>query len=151
MDKAKRQLIALVAKSKVRERKVVAAVRSGVKAAKPAPAPAPAAAPVPIAASAKLPKMPKMPEFERVRKAKPVKPCACGCGTMCKAMWAPGHDARAKGWALRIERGVCKMGDVPANERDGAKHYLGLRQVGAAEANAEAETEASTDAGKATA
>lgn len=76
-----------------------------------------------------LPALPKLPSATRARKDKPSKACACGCGTMTKSEWAPGHDARAKGWALRIERGILEMEDVPANERQGAELMLARRKA----------------------
>lgn len=34
-----------------------------------------------------------------------VRKCACGCGDETTGFFVPGHDARFKGWLLRIERG----------------------------------------------
>jgi hypothetical protein len=79
-----------------------------------------------------LPKMPRMPSAGRKPRNRPVRDCACGCGTMTKATWAPGHDARAKGWAIRIERDICKLSDVPAAEQQGAKFMLKVRKETAA-------------------
>lgn len=84
----------------------------------------------------KLPELPRLPATARVRKDKPVKPCACGdCGETTKSVWAPGHDAYAKGWALRIERKVCKLSDVPEAVIAGVKMVLAERKkaAGAAE------------------
>jgi len=75
-----------------------------------------------------LPPLPKMPSV-RNRKPKATQPCACGCGTMTQRTWAPGHDARANGWAIRIERDICKMADVPENERPGVKIQLAKRKA----------------------
>jgi hypothetical protein len=87
-----------------------------------------AKSPTPKAAAVKkagaLPELPRMPKGKRSRKARPTQPCACGCGTPTTGIWAPGHDARARGWALRITRGMIKMSDVPANEQAGAKLML---------------------------
>lgn len=72
-----------------------------------------------------MPKLPKLPKASRgPRKEKPMVDCACGCGGQTRSTWVPGHDARAKGWALRIDRNVCKMSDVPENEQAGAKLML---------------------------
>lgn len=74
-----------------------------------------------------MPPLPKMQSAARAnteRKAKPERDCACGCGTKTKSEWAPGHDARAKGWALRIQRGILTIDQVPANERAGANLML---------------------------
>lgn len=75
-------------------------------------------------ANAALPKLPKLPRSRGERKAKPLVDCACGCGCQTRATWFPGHDARAKGWALRISRDICTMADVPVNERKGAQFML---------------------------
>lgn len=75
-----------------------------------------------------LPKMPKLPGGKKARKPRPQKPCACGCGTPTTGLWAPGHDARANGWAIRIERELLTMKDVPENEREGAKRMLKERK-----------------------
>lgn len=79
-----------------------------------------------------LPALPKLPSSARPRKAKAKQPCACGCETPTTGTWAPGHDARAKGWALRIERGVMKLSEVPVNEQAGAKYMLKARKESAA-------------------
>lgn len=72
--------------------------------------------------------MPKMPSATRARKPKPMHDCACGCGGQTRSLWVPGHDARAKGWAMRIERNIVTMADVPENERPGAKKMLEARK-----------------------
>lgn len=82
-------------------------------------------------AEGKLPKLPKLPSAARTRKPKPQQPCACGCNTPTRSQWAPGHDARARGWAIRIERSIVKMSDIPVNEQAGAKLMLKLRKEGA--------------------
>jgi hypothetical protein len=73
---------------------------------------------------ASLPSLPSLPSVRRVR---PSRPCACGCGAPTKSTWFPGHDGRATGWAIRVERGVMKLADVPANERRGAEFMLARR------------------------
>lgn len=48
---------------------------------------------------------------EKMAKAKTggsVKPCACGCGGETTGFFVQGHDARFKGWLLKIERGEAK-------------------------------------------
>ena len=65
--------------------------------------------------------MPAMPTMPRMTKVKPTKPCACGCGMPTKSTWFPGHDGRAKGWALRVMRGVIGIDEVPSNERAGCE------------------------------
>lgn len=71
-----------------------------------------------------LPRLPKSGNGARERKPKPVQDCTCGCGGKTTGAWVPGHDARARGWAMRIGRGLLKMADVPENERPGAKFML---------------------------
>lgn len=38
--------------------------------------------------------------------------CICGCGTETGGKFAPGHDARAKGLLLKVERGDLKVADL---------------------------------------
>lgn len=38
--------------------------------------------------------------------------CKCGCGEMTSKHFVPGHDARFKGWMLKIERGQAKKTDL---------------------------------------
>lgn len=73
---------------------------------------------VPVSFLASLPAMPK------AKKNRPSRPCACGCGGSTKGTWVSGHDGRATGWALRVQRGLLKLTDVPANERKGAELML---------------------------
>lgn len=56
-----------------------------------------AAKPAPVAKAVKVAK-PKEPKVERA--------CACGCGGTTTGYFVPGHDARFKGWMLKIERGL---------------------------------------------
>lgn len=44
---------------------------------------------------------------------KPLRPCACGCGEQVTAYFAQGHDARFKGWMVKIEKGLMKVEDLP--------------------------------------
>lgn len=80
----------------------------------------------------RLPALPALPALGR--RSRPVHPCVCGCGAGTRGTWAPGHDGRATGWAVRIERGIITIDDVPANERAGARLMLDRR---AAEGKAE--------------
>lgn len=77
-------------------------------------------------ATVAMPPLPKMTSARVAteRKAKPVRDCACGCGTQTKSEWAPGHDARARGWAIRIQRGIITIDQVPVNEQAGANLML---------------------------
>lgn len=75
-----------------------------------------------VAALSALPALPRAG-----RRARAVVPCLCGCGLGTKSTWHPGHDGRATGWAVRVERGIMKMEDVPANERAGAAFMLKRR------------------------
>lgn len=74
--------------------------------------------------------MPAMPRLSK--KAKTQRPCVCGCGGMTGGMWVSGHDGRATGWAIRVERGILKLDEVPANERAGAERMLNERKIKAA-------------------
>lgn len=40
------------------------------------------------------------------------KPCKCGCGEKTASHFVAGHDARFKGWLLKIERGQAKKEDL---------------------------------------
>lgn len=66
-----------------------------------------------------------------MRKAKPFHSCLCGCGGLTKGTWVSGHDGRATGWALRVERGALTLADVPVNERNGAMIMLTRHGFGA--------------------
>ncbi len=57
-----------------------------------------------------LPKLPSLPRGAGKPKAE--KPCECGCGLMTKSRFAPGHDSRLKGWAIRIARKQVKLEDI---------------------------------------
>lgn len=70
--------------------------------------------------------MPKMPS---AKKNKPSRECACGCQGLTKSIWVSGHDGRATGWAIRVERGVMTIDDVPENERPGAIHMIEKRGI----------------------
>lgn len=74
------------------------------------------------AAMVALPPMPRSGKRNR-----PVVPCACGCGQGTKGTWFPGHDGRATGWAVRVEKGLLTLEDVPSNERAGAVIMLKRR------------------------
>lgn len=67
-----------------------------------------------------------MPAMPSMRKAKATRACACGCGAPTQATWHPGHDGRATGWAIRIERGMAWEA-IPANERAGAMRMIKQR------------------------
>lgn len=46
-------------------------------------------------------------------KEKVVRPCGCGCGEQVTAFFAQGHDARFKGWMVKVERGEMAVKDLP--------------------------------------
>ena len=46
-------------------------------------------------------------------KVKEVHPCLCGCGAETTASFAQGHDARYKGWMIKVERGEMAVKDLP--------------------------------------
>lgn len=68
--------------------------------------------------------MPKMPATRKVRASRE---CACGCGRLTKGTWFPGDDGRATGWAIRVEKGLLALIDVPSNERKGCVILLKRR------------------------
>lgn len=68
------------------------------------------------------PKLPPLPR--KAGSPKPLVPCACGCGMMTKSKFAPGHDSRLRGWALRIARDILKPADVPDGERQAVEAYI---------------------------
>lgn len=71
-----------------------------------------------------------LPPMPRSRKSKPPQACACGCGGETKGgKFIPGHDGRVKGWALRIERGVVKLKDVPDGEREAVKKFMAAQEA----------------------
>jgi len=57
----------------------------------------------------------------RVKKEKTVKPCRCGCGGQTTAFFVPGHDARFKGWLIKVEKGEKKVSDLPESVQKGYK------------------------------
>ena len=79
-------------------------------------------------------RMPALPKLGKSGKAPHA--CLCGCGRMTKGTWFPGDDGRATGWAVRIERGILTLDEVPANERKGAEYILLRRATENAEAKA---------------
>lgn len=57
----------------------------------------------------------------RVKKEKTVKPCRCGCGGQTTAFFVPGHDARFKGWLIKVEKGEKKVTELPESVQKGYK------------------------------
>lgn len=41
-----------------------------------------------------------------------LQPCICGCGTQVARYFAPGHDARFKGWLIKIAKGTERAKDL---------------------------------------
>jgi hypothetical protein len=78
---------------------------------------------------------PALPRMPKARKAKAMHVCACGCGRMTKGTWFPGDDGRATGWAVRIEKGLMTLEQVPENNQPGATLML-ARRAGDVEAAA---------------
>jgi len=48
----------------------------------------------------------------RVAKVKAQNACKCGCGGLSGGHFVPGHDAKFKGWLLKIERGQMKVEEL---------------------------------------
>lgn len=60
-----------------------------------------------------------------------VKKCACGCGDETTGFFVPGHDARFKGWLLKIERGQAQPTDLmPKKVADAYEWKKVNRKVG---------------------
>lgn len=101
----------------------VAAVAGAVKAVKPAAAAQPVAATVSDnktknaerIAALKAKKVAAAPEKKSPveKKEKVKRQCSCGCDAMVTGYFAQGHDARFKGWLLKIERGTMAVKDLP--------------------------------------
>lgn len=77
------------------------------------------------AKAAKEPKVakdgrPKLPPLPRAAgKPKPFKDCGCGCGMKTRSEFAPGHDSRLRGWALRVARGIVTVEGIRELAGDG--------------------------------
>jgi len=55
----------------------------------------------------------KLPPLPRgANKQKPLVPCGCGCGSQTRSKFAPGHDSRLRGWALRVARNMVKLDEI---------------------------------------
>ena len=63
----------------------------------------------------------KPAKVPREKKEKVVKPCRCGCGGQTTAFFVPGHDARFKGWLLKVEKGEKKVAELPEAVQKGYK------------------------------
>lgn len=46
-----------------------------------------------------------------------VQPCKCGCGEEVSSHFMMGHDARFKGWLLKVERGQMPLSQLPPSVR----------------------------------
>lgn len=68
-----------------------------------------------------------LPRLPRAKKVAAVRPCACGCGRSTARTWFPGDDGRSVGWAIRVERGVVALSDIPVAGRAGALRMLTAR------------------------
>lgn len=95
-----------------------------------------------------------LPSLPSISKMKATRPCACGCGFTTTRRFAPGHDARAKGWIIRIVRGVCGFDAMSEGEADGIQALMAdeatmkawrLLEEVTAWVEAQAETEAETE------
>lgn len=83
---------------------------------------------------AALPRLPRLP-----RKPKEGKPCACGCpGKTRGGRFLPGHDSKLLAWALRVERKLIKLSEVPEMHREAVRKQM---TVARREAKSQNETE----------
>ena len=72
-----------------------------------------------------LPNLPALPKMPKKSKSKPPQKCNCGCGHMTRGgKFLPGHDARLHGWALRVERGIVQLKDIPDGERQAVEAHM---------------------------
>jgi hypothetical protein len=67
----------------------------------------------------------RQPKAEKVLKA-----CACGCGEQTGGYFVQGHDARFKGWMLKIERGEAKKSELLKPSVIRAYDWVGTRGGG---------------------
>ena len=76
-----------------------------------------AGAPVPRKLSGAAAKAAAAPKKEKAPKV--MKACTCGCGGQTASYFIPGHDARFKGWLLKIEKGEASPEDlIPKKVRE---------------------------------
>lgn len=72
------------------------------------------------------PKLPPLPR--KAGAAKPMVDCACGCGLKTHSKFAPGHDSRLRGWALRLARELTTYADIESyagkGERDAVEAFV---------------------------
>ena len=92
-------------------------------------------------ATHKLPALAPMPAMpHRGGRAVAPRVCTCGCGGMTRGgRYIPGHDARHRGWAIRIARGYDTTGITPGERRAAeaalrAGHWQDLRMPAPARA-----------------
>jgi len=61
-----------------------------------------------------FPALPSTRSARVAKVAKVAKPCKCGgCGHTTKSEWASGHDGYCTGWAVRVEKGLITLANVP--------------------------------------
>ena len=95
------------------------------------------AAKVPKVATDGRPKLPSLPR--KTAAPKPFKDCECGCGLKTRSKFAPGHDSRLRGWALRVARGICDTAYIKEYAGEGEAvavdaYIKGLKKEGKFEA-----------------
>lgn len=72
-----------------------------------------------------LPILSAPPKTKRTRKPKSPKPCECGCGGETKGgRFIPGHDSKLKQWCLAVERGACKVEQIPSGVREAVVRHM---------------------------
>lgn len=61
------------------------------------------------------------PKAPRVAKSKEQSKCKCGCGGLTGGNFVPGHDARFKGWLIKIAKGEMAVTDLKKEVREAYK------------------------------
>lgn len=69
--------------------------------------------------------LPALPRLKRAPKPKTVL-CGCGCGTLTARTFAPGHDAKLRAWALRVERKLVDPATLPGALADAIARLLAI-------------------------
>lgn len=75
----------------------------------------------PVAAAAAAPgtKTAKVKAEPKPKAVKEKRACRCGCGEQVNGYFAQGHDAKFKGWLLKVERGQMAVKELPVSVQKG--------------------------------